>query len=127
MGLEFLHFYHSLNHPPQLFHRHPLHTGIHLTHLMRGAIQNNSFWSQFFSVIYSKPLMGKLVLSKLLRCSASGKLLGHTGFSSCRSCGQPRHPGTPCGSVTFHEGQRIHSLSMRALCFSTYMVFICDR
>lgn len=83
--------------------------GIHLTDLMRASpcpIQNNSFWSQFFSVIYSKPLMGKLVLLKLFRCAASRELLDHTGLYSCRCCGQPRRPGTPCGFITFLEGWR---------------------
>lgn len=81
--------------------------GIHFSHLMRASpcpIQNNSFWSQFFSVIYSKPFMGKLVLLKLFRCAASGELLDHIGFYSYRCCGQPRHPGTPRGFITFLEG-----------------------
>lgn len=71
----------------QLLHRHPLHRESHLAHLMSTApcpIQDNSYQSQCFRVMYSEPLMVEACTLEVVQMWSQGDLVGHTGLFSCR-------------------------------------------
>lgn len=56
-------------------------------------VQNNSFWSQHFSIIYSKSLMGSLVLLTLFRCGASGELVATLAAAATEAAAKPDAQG----------------------------------